>query len=415
MRSSGLVLGYSRPALAASSIFREDATSLAVASSQVYAKKFANQLMYGIPVVTGGAFYGYSGMGYGGQPGEYKNTGVKFQTNNSPLWVVGPNQPRKKVTLVYETTGQEEEERGASKNQEELEHVPIPNPSLVRHYGRLGSYGPDQWAAIWCPATDEYWEFHQLRRFVTGPKAGQWKCGAGHYQANVSQWSGICAPSTGVGNATGLMWAAGQITIQDVVNILRGGKIAHALGTCGIVTSNGHVAPAPQGDAKPNPAPFLEDGTTPNPAYTTLGPEIPGAPEGEWKEGWADAVPEGSWFRFPPASRPGEYGMTSAIQVAIYEAIREHGLVLQIRGGNCEIVFTDPMTLFTPYCDSTINPFNGSPGWASYVNAETTEAQRAGWIDGTLPTLWTPQVNGPAGILTPMPWRTLELLEPRAS
>lgn len=421
MHGSGRVLSPSRPVLASASIFRDDATKLALAESQVDAKKLANQLMYGVPVAKGGSFHGYEGMGYGGHP-EGKNTLIKTQSYNSPIWVVPPTQPRVKVWLVTEEplveghVGREEElvGPGHEANQAELEHVPIPPIAELPH-GRLGAVGTDEWASIWCPATDEWWEFHRIRQFVSGSRQGEWKTGAGHYQQSLSTWNGITASSTGESCASGLMLCGGVVTMQDIVNVLRGGSIGHALCLGAIVTQNGLVAPARQHDHKPNEMPFLEDGITPNPAYVTKGPEVPGAPESEWKEGWADAVPEGTWCRFPPSSHASEYGMTRAIEVALYEAIRAHGLVVMFGAGNMEIEFADPMTLFTPYCDTNANPFNGSSEWTKYVGEGTTEAQRAGWIDGTLPTLWGGEINGTSGILANMPWRTLELLAPRSS
>jgi hypothetical protein len=404
------------------SIFREDATALALAEDQTPAKKLANQLMYGIPVAKGGSFYGYAGMGYGGHP-EGLNTQIHWNAYTTPVWVVPPSTRRVKVWLVQEepATGEvlarEEALKTGEANeklQKENEAVPLPTVASAPH-GRLPSVGTDSEAVIWCPATDECWEFHRLTQFVSGPRQGAWKAGNMHYQKGVSSWSGITASGTGGCSASALFIGGGLITLQDLVTVLRGGKVGHALSLFAQVTSNGLVAPARLFNAKANAYPFLEDGITPNPAYVTRGPEKPGEEESKWKEGWADAVPEGTWCRFPPASRPSEYGITNALEAAIYEAIREHGIFVRDSGGNCGIPIADPATLFTPHCDASPNPFHGSASFNGYVNKGTTEAQRAGWIDKTLPTLWEGEIAGVNGILSKQPWRTLELLAPRSS
>ena len=385
---------------------------LPLAADQTYAKKLANQLFYGTPVEKAGAFYGYSGMGYAGHP-EGSNTLVKNQSFNSPFWIVGPDQPRVPVWIVKEEGTEETLQTGVEKRQEELMAVPVPTLALLPH-GQVAAFGSDAWVTIWCPATDELWEFHRLNgRFVSGPLQGEWKTGNAHYQAGVSKWNGVTAAGSGQGSASGLCLAAGMITLAELVNVLRGGKIGHALSLGTFVTLNSLVTPARLHDKAPNPSPLLEDKVTPNPAYTTLGPEKAGDAEGLWKEGWADAVPEGTWCRFPPASRASELGMTRPLEVAIYEAIREHGMYT-FATGSTQFCLTDAMTLFTPYCDTNINPFNGNSEFNAYVNTGVSETVRNGWIDPTLPVL-EGKLNGTSGVLAKMPWRTLELLEPRSS
>ena len=82
--------------------------------------------------------------------------------------------------------------------------------------------------------------------------------------------------------------------------------------------------------------------------------------------------------------------------------------------GNPAFYLADGRTLFTPYCDTTFNPFNGAAEFNNYINEGTTEAERKGWIDPTLAEM-EGKLNGAEGVLFGMPWRTLEQLEPRSS
>lgn len=412
MRASGLVLPP-RSFLSASSIYRESAASMTPSVSQVYKEKLANQLFYN-RAAQEGKFYGYAGLGYGGST-EGNNTFIDFQNYTFPLYKMRHGSSRVTIHLVKESGNEEElqeENPGNKAVIEGLASVPLPHISLLPR-GSIPSIGTDSPAIIWSPSTDELWEMHRLSQFKTGALEGRWKCGGAHYQASASQWDSIPATNTGFLSSSGLSQCS-FITLADLVKVLRGGKIEHALGVAVPVRINAHLAPAFANDFGPNAYPFLANGETPNPAYTTLGPEYPGQPEGEWKEGYADGVPEGLWCRFPAASRAAEFGMTRKLEVAIYEAIREYGLVVHDGSGNPAFYLADGRTLFTPYCDTTFNPFNGAAEFNNYINEGTTEAERKGWIDPTLAEM-EGKLNGAEGVLFGMPWRTLEQLEPRAS
>jgi hypothetical protein len=402
MRGSGLVLPRAQPLLAPLSIFRDNVEALAVAESQVIKEKLANQMYYGWSSKSG-TFYGYGGYGYGGAS-EAFNQFISWKSATDPLWIVPFKQPTTKVWFVKEETGGGPEETLATgpaieKLQKEFEAVPVPFLSKVPH-GQIQQTGTDATAVIWQPATDTLWEIHRFGRFASGPHQGEWKAGYGHRQTRTSEWNGVCASETGLQSASGLSAICGDILLSDLVRVLRGGKIGHALKISIPVVANEHVAPAVSHDASgpyENTHEFLADGKTANPAYGT-----------------ADAIPEGSWFRFPPASRATEYGLTQPLAVALYEAIREHGLVVSDRGGNPSLRLCDPRTLFTPYCDTNFNAMQGSSQFNPYIEEGTSESTRNGWVDETLPVL-EGELNGSSGILVKMPWRTLELLKPRSS
>jgi hypothetical protein len=413
----------------AGNLFRQDATKLARAADQIPAHKFANQLFYGTPVSEAGPYYGYGEMGWAGQEQGHAAQ-IHYKRWNCPVWEVSADTPRVPVWLVKsepavggELAPEEELRTDQPENQARLMSVPLPASELVKA-GLLRSNGTDGHCYFYCPETGECWGFHRLTQFLSGPHKGEWKANAGHYHAEVGAWSGAeigAVEAVGQSTASKLCCGAGVITMQDLVRVLRGGKIGHALSISAMVTQNAHVAPATLHDTTPkkNPQEFLPDGTTKNPAYWTKGPEFPGQPESEWSVGWFDGVPEGSWVAYPAASRASDYpALKTRIQIEIYEALREYGGVPTVQGGSCGIWFDDPKVLGTDvpgkYASAKVNPYNGSPAFQKYINEVTTEAQRSALADPTLPVLWEgSEVDGPEGILAPMPWRTLELLEPR--
>lgn len=404
-RSAGKLLG-ARGTFMPNGIYRDLAEDLARASDQSPAGRVANQLLYNRPSESG-KYFGYSGIGYGGLKPEY-NTAVEWFQYTEPTYVVPYNQPTQRVWLVQEEPALESGNPGKLAPEEELRtgetnraimatlaNVPLPLLKDLPH-GRIPSAGTDSQVLIWRPATDELWEFHRLCKFQDGPLKGQWKAGAGHYQAEVSKYRGVAPLNTGQVSASKLSIGMLTITMGDLLRVLRGGAIEHALGLTLMVTKDEHVAPATNNDHRENPFEKMEDGTTPNPAF-----------------GNVDAVPEGSWFVFPKASRASDYpSLTTPFEKAFYEALRKYGFVVHDGGGSVRFKLEDPCPLFTPYSRVSTNPFNGNPFYDSYVNEGTTEEQRKGWIDSSLTTL-SDVMTGPGNPMQNMPWRTLELLTPR--
>lgn len=422
--ASGLILPP-RPAtfISSSSIFVEDATKLARAEkalSESRVGKLTNQLHYGHPGFSG-SFYGYSGMGYGGTMVSEKGGSpyIKGENASDPIWCVPYQQPRVKVWLVQEgPLGPEREAEEtlrtgevAERIQGHCEAVPMPTLALIPK-GRLHAIGADSNCIIWCPATDELWEFHRLSTFKTGAHAGEYKAGYGCYIAKASEWNGICPPEEGQLSASHLSHASGCINFADLVKVARGEEIDHALGLTLYVLLNEHVAPATKNDSQKNSHEYLEDGVTPNPAYTTEGPEGLGS---------FDGIPEGSWFAYPAASKASEFSaLTRPLEKAIYEAGRKHGFVVTDKGGTPGLSMSDPVTLFTPYNLTAANPLAGSAIFSKYAYGEKPgekaipTALREAWTDPTL-TAFTGELNGTAGVMENQPWGTLELLAPRTS
>lgn len=421
--ASGLVLPARKSLVSPVSVFRENATTLARAGSELSEKRvgnLANQIYYNRKSQEG-HFYGYGGLGYGGAA-EAAYPFIAGKTFSVPLWVVPYQQSRVKAWLVEEESGPEETLRTGEFNenlQHHFEAIPLPTLGKIPK-GQIQATGTDRVAIIWCPATDELWEIHRLGQFLAGTHKGEWKFGYGVYIPEASKWNGICPSEGGQLSASHLSYVSGAVTMLDLVKVARGEKIEHALNLTVQVTLNEHVAPATHNDNTPkkNTFEFLEDGTTPNPAYTTEGPE---------GKGTFDGVPEGSWFAWPKTSGAAEYGLTG-LAAAIYEAGREYGYVVTDQGGGVGFNMADPRTLFTPY-DITggqaggINPLNGSKYFAKYVvgeelgepaKAKIPTALREAWVDPTLAT-FAGELNGTTGVLWEFPWRTLELLAPRAS
>jgi hypothetical protein len=402
IRSAGRVLGPRNlsPLAGPNSVFRDNVEGLARAESQVNAHKMANQLFYARKSQEG-KFYGYAGLGYGGSPeGSYPF--ISWRLYTQPIYVVPVWQPRVKIWLVNEeTSGPEETLREAFepniKIQKAFEAVPLPEVDLIPQ-GQIQSAGTDAQAIIWCPATDELWEIHRLGILKAGSHRGEWKLGYGHYQAEASKWSGVVAEETGGLSASHLSLAHGTLSLGDLVRVLRGGKIGHALAIAMLAVANEHVAPALKNDHQENPYELLEDGKTSNPAF-----------------GDVDAIPEGGWYCFPAASRASEYGITNPVTVALYENTREHGIVHTDKGGGPSLSLGDLRTLYTPYCDTGVDGIASSAAkFAEYARANVAEAVWKGWQDPTLSAL-EGALNGIGGLLWEMPWRTLEQLAPRES
>jgi hypothetical protein len=408
------------PFLSPTSIWRDNATLLPRASAgeisaNHYAARLANQLFYATNSQSG-KFYGYSGVGWAGYKEGFA-TAVNFETATAPIYIMAAGTPRVKIWLVKEEGAEETLDEGAERAalRTGLSSVPVPNPAEVLH-GSLPSAGTDAICGIWCPATDELWELRRLSKFAAGEHKGEWKCGFGGYLHPASQATGVYPTGTGLymGNsASGLVRCGGMITLPDLVRVLRGGKIGHALSVTAVVTkapaNSAFLAPATRNDTREihgtengHNLEFGEDGVTPNPAYGTV-----------------DAVPEGLRCAFPAASNAGEQGITGKLAAAIYEAIREHGLIVRDSGPNCVLNIEDPRAL--PLHSQRVNPYveaTSAGGTAAklkaYVNEPLLALLGTELKDPTLPR-FEGDLVGAGNILSLQPWRELEQLEPSAS
>ena len=377
------------------SIFRRKLSSVrSLASDQTPALKLANQCNYGnanysYNGAAAPSFYGYSGMGYGGWPIE---TAVNFSSYTNCLYVVDDSVPTQTVTFVG-SDGVTPRAPGTADNlQSYFNAVPVPDVTQIPQ-GQIWANGTDGSATIWRPGTNELWEMWRMNG-SPGSYVFQW---AG-YLSNATGFNGIWANGWG-NSASGLAADGAAISLQDVVDVLNGLPIQHAVKITAAVTANAHVAPATRNDTNSHTPQYEADGMTPNPAY-----------------GQVDGVAEGTWFALPASFNPAT-AMTGAgpLALAIATAIRDYGLVIQDGGGTCSMYLEDPRVLGSPYSYAKVNPFAGSTGAAAgYYDSYINDNVPSTWTDSSLPKI-TETMSGPSNMLSQIPWQQLQVLEPFSS
>ncbi len=401
--------------IAPNAIFYRPVTGLSAAASQVPAKKIANQLRYKLG--SSGSFYGYSGVGYG-------NVVRANISDFSPsLFVVPPGQTRRKVayTKTFTESGELRTESENTNLRVYLEEgIPLPTRSkvpsgvfAVDEAGSGGGENTDSEVTIWQPSTGLLVELAEVNMLnYSGkvhahvpPEVFGMSCG---YYGGVLQgaavWDGVWTHPEWGSRATGLFMHGGIITLQDLVEVLEGKKIKHAIGVELQVVAEEVCAPAIRHDTVVStnkqeliPAGSPEEGQ-PNPAY-----------------GSVDAVAEGRWFRFPPASSANEHfnQKTEPLAWAIYEAVREYGMFVSDGAAAPAFQIEPPVAMGSPYSLNAINPLTGAEGegWPSksqlsYVPAGMTSAALGHFKES---------IGGTSSCLTKQPWVELESIEPRAS
>jgi hypothetical protein len=385
---------------AANSIYRRKlASNATLASDQTPALKLANQCNYsnsnysynGSPAPS---FYGYSGTGWG--PYNYGfQTAIDYTVAPYTLYIVDGSVPTQTITYVNYSDPYTYTVRsaGASNNlQSYFNAVPVPDVTKIPQ-GQIWPVGTDRVVTIWRPSTNELWE---MWRMYGSP--GSYVFGYGGYTNNATGFNGIWPNFWGT-SACSLDINAGMLSIQDVIDVLHGEAINHAIGFTISVTAPAYVPPATRYDSQSVTPQYLPDGITPNPAY-----------------GFVDGVAEGTWLRFPANFNPTT-AMPGAgpIALAIATAIRDYGLFVHDGGGNCAIKLEDARTLGSPYSYAKVNPFAGSTGAAvgfydSYINNNVS----AGWTDSTLPKV-TEVFHSNPNLLSQIPWQQLQVLQPFSS
>lgn len=369
-------------------VFEEDVTAMEAAADQTPAKKLANQLSYNRTDYT--HWYGYTGPGY--VSGGLNPAHIQVGTYTATLWVVPPGQPTTKLTYVN-NSGKPQAPGAATNLQSHFEAVPMPTLAKIPSGDLICPVGTDGWFWLWQPSTDQLWECWVFNQELLTFKYGG-------YISEVSKWNGIFPNAWGA-RATGLSLIGGTIVQQDLVEVMRAsalGKtpvINHALAVDIPVTkAAGPVQPATRHDEGENSL-AKYPGEAANPAF-----------------GAVDGVAESSWFRFPTASTPAEYGITRPIEVAIFEAIRRYGLFVADSSGNspCSLYMDFPAAAGSPYAWQSVNPLAGAPGeWSGAYGW-----MPAGMTDSTLPKI-TENPAGAASCLTKQPFQILEQVKPRAS
>lgn len=393
--------------------------------STTYVQRLVNQLNYSQP---GKTFAGYSGTGWANGAEGYE-TIVNFKSDTLPIYhVLQSSTPLVKVWFVKEE-GAEEELRpeGAFNNmQAVIEAVPMPDPTKIltaitkaeeeAGITKLSAAGTDKIAIIVDHVRGKIYEFHRLRQFVSGPHAGEWKCGYAGVWEGLNSGLGAYpvlpsgeAPGDGQPwgiSASGLFWPGLVITLQDIVDVLRGKPIRHALGISVGVRRNEHLAPATKNDSGNLSVPELHEGS-PNPAWAASAP-------------YPDEVPEGLAVCFPEGSEPSEHGITTPLASAVYRALRDYGGFVHDGAGSSTFQVEDLRVLGSPYAWPRVNPFYGAvstgPTGEQISEYLTTfySVLPGGWRDKTLPT-FTEDFTSKHSVLFKQPWEALEQLQPVSS
>jgi hypothetical protein len=420
------------------------------AASQVPALLLANQINYSnvnysYNGATAPSFYGYERYGFNGLEPGFATAAAPF---DEALFIAPAGQPTVKVTFVTGTgsTPPNELKPAPLTNeweklfQKAFEAVPVPELGEVPS-GRLSGESTDAPCCIYQPSAGKMWD---IWRLIYSEAIGGWTCQYGAYigpgsqvgfNGLTSEWNGIY--HVGVGGitfgtrASGLVDIGGMISLQDIVEVLRGGKIKHALAmivgtTNNVAGSSVHVAPATKNDDTvfANTHPYLPDNINAKP-FTYVN-KIPNGAYGEALPlGFVDGVPEGTWVMFPPASRPSEYGITGVMGIAIFEALREYGMVINDRtGSGCALAMESAGSLGSSsgLCSAKVNPFAGYTygkygnlaGFWGHGYTAISQFIPSSWTDAKLATLEEPY-SGTASFVMAQPWKELELLEPFSS
>jgi hypothetical protein len=370
-------------AMIPNAIFFRAVTGLAAAEDQTPALLAANQLRYGVG--ASGTFHGYEGVGYG----QFWPLRGNINGSTPSLFVVPSFTPTQKVLWV--NSEGKPHAKGASANlQSYIEEVPIPELAGVPSGRLTAEGGTDQEISIWQPSTGKYWEFWRWG-VISPPEGYAATCQYAGYIANTREWNGILPNKWGA-RATSLALTGGLITLQDLVEVLEGGKIKHALGVSLDAIAEEIVAPATRHDLVVSTNTVKEEGGKANPAYGTV-----------------DAVAESRWFRFPSASKPSEFGLTKMLEVAVFEAVREYGLFVD-DGGSIRFSIESPVSMGSQYAFAKVNPLAGATGsgWTtfSFIPAGMTNPLLGHFEES---------ISGTSSCFTKQPWRELEALEPRTS
>lgn len=371
--------------LAPKSVFNELVGAMPVAAVQTPALKLANQLKYSEPSYSynGEAppkFYGYSGTGYGNE-----QTKGAMSSFSPPLFVVPGSTPTQKVTLV--NAAGEPEAPGARENtQSGWEAVPVPIIAKVPS-GSLVDGGTDKHLCVWRPSTDEWWEF-----WVFLGSEGAYTSRAGGYHAEVSKWTGIFSQPEWGARAYNLMTLGGSITQQDLVEVLEGKEIKHALSVAVVGSLGTPVLPASRADTSSNTV--EKHGGEANPAF-----------------GNVDSISgEGMQFRLPPASTNPYNHTLEPLAWAVNEASRKYGVIVADSGGVCQFFVECPISSGSPYAFNVYSPLIGSTSNFLKQPSYVPESMKK----PGLPAL-TENNAGANNAFSKQPWQELELLEPRAS
>ncbi len=214
-----------------------------------------------------------------------------------PLYMVGPHQPRVRVTLDLPNR----------LLQAAFDRVPLPADAQP-------ATGTDAHLVVYQPATDTMWEFWKMHRLD-----GNWHASWGGRMVHVSQNPGYFKFVTGQhgqpleesnwgATATGLPLVGGLILPSE----LRQGEIDHALSVAlPLIRAGVRAAPAQRTDGR----------------YST-----------------PDSVPEGARFRLDPSLNLDALGLPWPTLI-IARAVQRYGMIVRDGGRQIAMYAQDPVNL----------------------------------------------------------------------
>jgi len=220
----------------------------------------------------------------------YNNVGVNLGQYSTPVYTVGPET---KTVPVAQWNCQNYLDPDLPR---QWAAVPIPPDARP-------AYGTDAEMTIFQPSSDSMWEFWQARQ-----SGGQWQACWGGKMEGVSKNKGIWPQRYGVA-ATGLPFAAGQVTVQD----LKSGAIRHVMGIALVDAENSGVFSWPANRS---------DGYNPQNA--------------------PNRIPEGLRFRLDPAVNVDALDI-SPVAKMVAKAAQTYGFVVWDKAGSISLRFENPL------------------------------------------------------------------------
>lgn len=212
----------------------------------------------------------------------YGTVNINTREYTSPVYVVGANVPRVKVTQ-WDCQKKGYSDRNLD---EQWSDVPIPDYAVQ-------SKGTDAEMTIYQPSTDTVWEFWQARK-IDGKWQGCW----GGRLRNASKSNGVFDKYYGT-TATSLPFLGGQITAEE----LRRGEIRHVIGLSLVDVEHANVVSWPASRS---------DGWNPGKAQ--------------------NRIPEGMRLRLDPTVNVDKLNMSKAAKT-IAKAAQKYGFVIWDKAG----------------------------------------------------------------------------------
>jgi hypothetical protein len=224
------------------------------------------------------------------------STGPWIQTDSysTPLYVVGPNQPRVHVTLY----------QGNSAGRRSLQHCfnRVPIPPRAKPAG-----GSDAHMVVWQPSTDTLWEF-----FAAHKQNGRWHAIWGGAMKNVSKKPGYYTRKSWPGRSL-LNWGATASSLSVIGGVmlikeLKGSRIPHALAM---------IVPSPRARQYSWPAQRTDGG------------------------GPSNALPEGARLRLPANLDLSKMHLPRIV-LMMARAAKEHGIIVRDQSVGVGFFAQDP-------------------------------------------------------------------------